>query len=75
MKVIRLEQEDLRLTKSEQRKISILKLVADGKYVEGVGIKDHDFYVLTEDKEDEAWLSFILPKSNWFMRRVYARKG
>lgn len=59
MKVIHIIDEDTKLTKQEMSKVAILKLVDNGKYVEGVGIKDDDFYILTEDKADEMWLAYM----------------
>lgn len=59
MKVIHIIDEDTKLTKQEKSKVAILKLVDNGKYVEGVGIKDNDFYILTEDKADEMWLAHM----------------
>jgi hypothetical protein len=59
MKVIRIDDEETKLTKRQQQKVAILKLTDNGKYIEGVGIKDNEFFLLTEGDEDEMYLSMM----------------
>jgi hypothetical protein len=53
MKVIRGKDDVTKLTEKEKRKLAILKLADNGKFVENVGIKDGDFYMLTEEQDDD----------------------
>jgi hypothetical protein len=59
MKVIRIDDEETKLTKRQQQKVAILKLTDNGKYIEGVGIKDNEFFLLTEGDDDEMYLSLM----------------
>ena len=59
MKVIRIDDEETKLTKRQQQKVAILKLTDNGKYIEGVGIKDNEFFLLTEGDDDEMYLSML----------------
>jgi hypothetical protein len=59
MKVIRIDDEDTKLTKRQQQKVAILKLTENGKYLEGVGIKDNEFFLLTEGDDDEEYLAYF----------------
>lgn len=66
MKVIRITDEDTKLTKKQRQQVAILKLTDNGKYVENVGIKDNDFYLLVEGEEDDMYLEFrALGKRPW----------
>lgn len=58
MKVVRIDDEDTKLTKKQERKVAILKLTENGKYIEGVGIRDDQFFLLTEGDDDEMYLAF-----------------
>lgn len=58
MKVIRITDEDTKLTKRQRQQVSILKLTENGKYVEGVGIKDNEFFLLVEYEDDDEYLAF-----------------
>lgn len=58
MKVVHITDEDTKLTKKEKRKVAILKLTENGKYLEGIGIKDDDFFLLTEDDVDETYIAY-----------------
>jgi hypothetical protein len=58
MKVVRIDDEETKLTKRQQQKVAILKLTDNGKYIEGVGIKDNEFFLLTEGDDDEEYLAF-----------------
>jgi hypothetical protein len=42
----------------DREKIAILKLVDVGKYVKDVGIRDGQFYVLSENNTDEIYLEY-----------------
>lgn len=59
MKVVRIDDEDTKLTKKQERKVAILKLTENGKYIEGVGIKDDQFFLLTEGDDDEIYLAYM----------------
>lgn len=59
MKVIRIDDEETKLTKKQQQKVAILKLTDNGKYIEGVGIKDNEFFLLTEADDDEEYLAYF----------------
>ena len=75
MKVIHSQDEDIKLTRKEKSKIAILKLVDSGKYVEGVGIRDNEFYILTEDKADDMWLAYVHRNDKCISsRRVIVRR-
>jgi hypothetical protein len=58
MKVIRIDDEETKLTKRQKQKIAILKLTENGKYIENIGIKDNEFFLLTEGDDDEQYLAF-----------------
>lgn len=53
MKVFHIEDDINTLPKEQQRKVALLKMVDNGRYIEGVGIRDNHFYLLTEEKSDE----------------------
>ena len=57
MKVIHVKDDFTKLTKSDQERLAILKLMDNGQYVEGVGIKDNDYFLLVEDDIDETYLA------------------
>jgi hypothetical protein len=59
MKVIRIDDEDTKLTKRQQQKVAMLKLTENGKYLEGIGIKDNEFFLLTEGDDDEEYLAYF----------------
>lgn len=59
MKVIRIDDEETKLTKRQKQKVAILKLTDNGKYIEGVGIKDNEFFLITEDDGDEQYLAYF----------------
>ena len=59
MKVLRIDDEETKLTKRQQQKVAILKLTDNGKYIEGVGIKDNEFFLLTEGDDDEQYLAYF----------------
>jgi hypothetical protein len=58
MKVVRITDEDTKLTKKQRQQVAILKLIDNGKYVENVGIKDNEFYLLVETEQDDVYLEF-----------------
>ncbi len=58
MKVVKIDEET-KLTKRQQQKVAILKLTANGKYIENVGIRDNEFFLLTEGDDDEEYLAFM----------------
>ena len=59
MKVIKVGNEEADfLTEDEVNKIAILKLVELGTFIEGVGIRDGQFYVLAEDEDDQMYLAW-----------------
>lgn len=59
MKVIRIDDEETKLTKRQKQKVAILKLTENGKYLEGVGIRDNEFFLLTEGGDDEQYLAYM----------------
>lgn len=60
MKVIQVGREDSSLlTEDEINKISILKLVPVGEYVDKVGIRDGQFYVIAETGDDQMYLAYV----------------
>ena len=59
MKVVKIDDEETKLTKRQQQKVAILKLTDNGKYIEGVGIRDTEFFLLTEGDDDEEYLAYM----------------
>lgn len=59
MKVILINDENTKLTKADKRKVSILKLTENGRYLDGIGIKDNNFFLLVEDETDAEYLEFM----------------
>ena len=66
----------------DKEKMAILKLVDVGRYVKNVGIRDGQFYVLSENSTDEVYLEYreALGKINTAMMqkldmRVITQKG
>jgi hypothetical protein len=59
MKVIQIDDEETKLTKRQKQKVAILKLTENGKYLEGIGIRDNGFFLLTEGDDDEQYLAFM----------------
>lgn len=60
MKVVKVGNEDADyLTEDEVNKIAILKLVDLGTFIDGVGIRDGQFYVLAEDEDDQMYLAWV----------------
>lgn len=59
MKVIRITDEDTKLTKRQRQQVAILKLTDNGKYIENVGIKDNEFYLLVEGENDDMYLTYM----------------
>ena len=57
MKVIHAKDDFTKLTKSDRERLAILKLMDNGLYVEGVGIKDKDYFLLVEEDIDETYLA------------------
>lgn len=57
MKVIHVKDDFTKLTKKDRERIAILKLMDNGQYVEGVGIKDNDYFLLVEEDIDETYLA------------------
>ena len=64
MKVIRIDDEETKLTKRQKQKVAILKLTENGKYIENIGIKDNEFFLLTEGDDDEQYLAFMFLDKN-----------
>ena len=54
----KLDENSDAIPKEDKEKISILKLVDIGKYVKDVGIKDGQFYVLSETETDDIYLEY-----------------
>jgi hypothetical protein len=64
MKIIRIDDEETKLTKRQKQKVAILKLTENGKYIENIGIKDNEFFLLTEGDDDEQYLAFMFLDKN-----------
>jgi len=64
MKVIQIDDEETKLTKRQKQKVAILKLTENGKYLEGIGIRDNGFFLLTEGDDDEQYLAFMFLDKN-----------
>lgn len=64
MKVIRIDDEETKLTKRQKQKVAMLKLTENGKYLEGIGIRDNEFFLLTEGDDDEQYLAFMFLDKN-----------
>ena len=64
MKVIRIDDEETKLTKRQKQKVAMLKLTENGKYLEGVGIRDNEFFLLTEGDDDEQYLAYMFLDPN-----------
>jgi hypothetical protein len=64
MKVIRIDDEETKLTKRQKQKVAMLKLTENGKYLEGIGIRDNEFFLLTEGDDDEQYLAFMFLDTN-----------
>jgi hypothetical protein len=64
MKVIRIDDEETKLTKRQKQKVAMLKLTENGKYLEGIGIRDNEFFLLTEGDDDEQYLAYMFLDTN-----------
>lgn len=53
-----LDVESSNLSDEDKEKIAVLKLVDVGKYVENVGIRDGQFYIIAESNTDEIYLEY-----------------
>jgi hypothetical protein len=61
------------LTTDEKRKVSLLKLTEEGKYLKGVGIRDTKYFVLMETPEDDEYLSFM--GKHKILKKTYEEHG
>ena len=61
MKIIKLTDEDSadHLEEKERIAIGTLKLARDRNYVKGIGVRDGDFYLLEETKDDADYIGWI----------------
>ena len=64
MKVIRIDDEETKLTKRQKQKVAMLKLTENGKYLDGIGIRDNEFFLLTEGDDDEQYLAYMFLDTN-----------
>ena len=46
------------ISKIDKERIALLKLVDAGKYIQDVGIRDGQFYILVENDTDEIYLEY-----------------
>ena len=53
-----LDAEASTISDEDKEKIAVLKLVDVGKYVENVGIRDGQFYIIAENDTDEVYLEY-----------------
>lgn len=62
MKVIHVNDDFTKFTKKDRERLAILKLMDNGQYVEGVGIKDNNYFLLVEEDIDETYLASYFQK-------------
>ena len=53
-----IDVETSNLSDADKEKIAVLKLVDVGKYVENVGIRDGQFYIIAENETDKIYLEY-----------------
>lgn len=53
-----IDAESSIISEQDKEKIAVLKLVDVGKYVENVGIRDGQFYIIAENNADEVYLEY-----------------
>lgn len=53
-----IDAESSTISEQDKEKIAVLKLVEVGKYVENVGIRDGQFYIIAEGDTDEIYLEY-----------------
>jgi hypothetical protein len=53
-----IDAESSIISEQDKEKIAVLKLVDVGKYVENVGIRDGQFYVIAENETDKIYLEY-----------------
>jgi hypothetical protein len=53
-----IDAESSIISEQDKEKIAVLKLVDVGKYVENVGIRDGQFYIIAENNTDEIYLEY-----------------
>lgn len=53
-----IDAESSTISEQDKEKIAVLKLVDVGKYVENVGIRDGQFYIIAENDTDEIYLEY-----------------
>lgn len=59
MKIYHVVDENSSIVPQEDReKIAVLKLVETGKYVENMGVRDGQFFIIPENKSDEIYLDY-----------------
>jgi hypothetical protein len=59
MKIYHVMDENSSIVPQEDReKIAVLKLVETGKYVENMGVRDGQFFIIPENKSDEIYLDY-----------------
>ena len=59
MKVYHVMDENSSIVPQEDReKIAFLKLAETGKYVENMGVRDGQFFIIPENKSDEIYLDY-----------------
>ena len=77
-----LDAESSNISDKDKEKIAVLKLVDAGKYVENVGIRDGQFYIIAENDTDEVYLEYKQAMDNInahlripFDHRLFAQKS
>ena len=53
-----IDAESSIISEQDKEKIAVLKLVDVGKYIENVGIRDGQFYIIAENNADEIYLEY-----------------
>ena len=59
MKIVKIGINDKYLSEEESRKVSLLKIAEPKKYVEGIGVYDGEFFIITETEVDDMYLSWL----------------
>jgi len=52
------------ISEQDKEKIAVLKLVDVGKYVENIGIRDGQFYIIAENETDKIYIEYKAAMSN-----------
>ena len=77
MKIFHVMDENSSIVSQEDKeKIAILKLTETGKFVENIGVRDGQFFIIPEGKTDEIYLDYkaaMLKIDTAFKKRIDQR--